>query len=468
MNTLKGKIMTVVTITIILFMVILDAIIYNTLVINLENNIKEDMNKNKIIIEDTIKNYYMSSGIDIEENILEENPWSVVYNIQLKLGGFIESFNTKGISTINIGKRLYEEKNIDKENKSIVLDIKYIDKGVIGNLNYPFYLEGQNLGNIVFQKDYTYLREINRKSINVISIISVLIILIITFVISKILGGIINPLTLLEKGINKVASGDYSGDVEVTSDDEIGNITDKFNIMKEQILLQIEEVNKEKETAEKLSKVRTEFFDNATHELKTPLTVIKGYSQILIGEVKDKEFEKRAISRIYLESERLHKLVVLLLERSKERTSVVRKEEITNLKEFIENIIEDTEFRNKNIKINRDLENINKKIFRDEFAQVIINLIDNGIKYTNNKEIYIELKMIEQDTIVEITNKTEEIPDIILENLFEPFKSYDYGKENENSTGLGLYICKKLTKELNWNLTYEYKNQKIKFILEIL
>lgn len=468
MNTLKGKIMTIVTITIIVFMVILDIIIYSTLVINLENNIKEDISKSKIIIEDTIKNYYMSNDISIEENVLEKEPWNIVYNIQRKLGGFIECINKDGNSVINIGKRLYEENDIDKENKSILLDIKYIDKGVIGNLNYPFYLEGENLGNIIFQKDYSDLKVINRKSITAISVISIFMIIMVLFIINRILKKIINPLTLLENGINKVAVGDYSGNIDVIYHDEIGNLTDKFNIMKEKILLQIEEVNREKEATEKLAKVRTEFFDNATHELKTPLTVIKGYSQILIGEVKDKDFEKRAISRIYLESERLHKLVVLLLDRSKERTNIIRKEEETNLRDFIEEIVEDSEFNNENIKINRNLQNVSRKIFRDDFAQVIINLIDNGIKYTNNKEVSIDLQLYRGNVVVEIRNETEEIPGNILDNLFEPFKSYNYGKENESSTGLGLYICKELTKELNWNLTYEYENQKIKFRLEIL
>lgn len=100
--------------------------------------------------------------------------------------------------------------------------------------------------------------------------------------------------------------------------------------MKDKIQHQIEDIKLQKSKVEKLEKSRVEFFNNVTHELKTHLTAISGYAEMLKDNVvDDMKFKERAVERIYSESERLHKLVLDLIDVSKEISCI--EEEWTNL-----------------------------------------------------------------------------------------------------------------------------------------
>lgn len=130
------------------------------------------------------------------------------------------------------------------------------------------------------------------------------------------------------RSVKKLSEGDFEIALEVKSNDEIGVLSREFISMKQKIKNQIDTINKEKDKVLKLEKARREFFNNVTHELKTPLTAIAGYGEMLLDEdVRDEEFKKRAGERICMESERLHELVVDLINVSK-GMDVIEKEKI--------------------------------------------------------------------------------------------------------------------------------------------
>ena len=98
-----------------------------------------------------------------------------------------------------------------------------------------------------------------------------------------------------------------SKDIIINSNDEIGELSKSYNIMKNKIKDQIEIIIEEKEKVEELQKVSREFFNNATYELKTPITAISLYAQIFKDnklEELDEEFINRASQRILMESEK--------------------------------------------------------------------------------------------------------------------------------------------------------------------
>ena len=108
----------------------------------------------------------------------------------------------------------------------------------------------------------------------------------------------------------------------------------------------LETINKEKSKVDALSNHRKEFFDNLTHEIKTPLTAITGYAEMLKeGMVIDEKFEKRAINRIYLESERVNRLVLDLIAVSKGLSENIEESKVINAKTIIDPLVEDLQIK---------------------------------------------------------------------------------------------------------------------------
>ena len=122
---------------------------------------------------------------------------------------------------------------------------------------------------------------------------------------------IINPLNYIKNSFKRIGDGDFKINLKVNSKDEIGDLACGVNKMANKIEEQIEKINEEKEKVLTLEKTRTEFFNNITHELKTPLTNISGYAQIMSEEdFHDNDFRKFALERINKESKRMHELIV--------------------------------------------------------------------------------------------------------------------------------------------------------------
>src|SRR5690606_28070688 len=111
---------------------------------------------------------------------------------------------------------------------------------------------------------------------------------------------IVNPLILLKNKVSEVGKGSYPSKIDITSNDEVGVLVDSFNSMSEKL--------KKKDEQEK------NIFRNITHELKSPITSISGYAQILSEDnFQDEEFKAIAIKRIVFEANRMNELVGTLL-----------------------------------------------------------------------------------------------------------------------------------------------------------
>ncbi len=227
--------------------------------------------------------------------------------------------------------------------------------------------------------------------------------------------------------------------------------------MRDKIKEQIETIESEKNKVYKLEKGRKEFFNSVTHELKTPLTAISGYAELLLtGMVQDEEFDKRAIERIYSESDRLHNLVLELIDVSKGMCVIEEELKYIDIKELIIQSCNDM-----NIKANkyslRIIQNINEgtvKAQQDKIRQVLINIIDNAIKYSyGGNEIYVNSYILDNKYVIEVINNSNPIPDEIFNNIFEPFIKSN--NDNKDSRGLGLYLCNEIIKEHNGEITIE-------------
>jgi signal transduction histidine kinase len=251
----------------------------------------------------------------------------------------------------------------------------------------------------------------------------------------------------LTEATKKFSIGEYNIDVNQKGKDEVAILSREFAMMGNKIKEQIEAINAEKAKVDMMEKSRREFFNSVTHELKTPLTAISGYAQLLLSDmVRDKDFDKRALERIYAESERLYNLVLDLIDVSKGLYTANEDFTEVDIKKLITQICTDMNFKAKRYSLNivNNLCEGTVKVQESKIRQVIINVLDNAIKYsTNGKDIYVNSSISDNKYIIEIVNTSTPIPQDIYENIFEPFVK---SKSNSiaDSRGMGLFLCKEI------------------------
>lgn len=198
----------------------------------------------------------------------------------------------------------------------------------------------------------------------------------------------------------------------------------------------------------RLELMRKEFIANASHELKTPLTSIKGFIETLLdGALEDRESAYKFVTIIYQATERLNHLISNLLDISKlESGQVELRKKLIKLDELLEEIILSIEnrLREKQLKLRKELKV--PLIWGDEdlLWAVIVNLLDNAIKYTpEGGRILIGSNETDEGIEFYVKDTGIGIPEGSLPKLFERFYRVDKGRSRAmGGTGLGLSIVK--------------------------
>ncbi|NFO86893.1 HAMP domain-containing histidine kinase [Clostridium botulinum] len=458
MKTLKGKIMIGIIFALIIFNFGLSIFIYKTFYTNIKNNIKDDMESIRKFSTSTLK----YSAMVIEDDLKVKN--KTVYEVNNNYDCYVGLYDSDNKVIDYKGNTLFENSinNILKSSKGkssvIIFNIK---NGLICTYVYPIYLNGKYDSSLIIQKSYSdYYNNIKTTMTSIIAAQIVLLIVIIA-ALNYFINKIISPLKKLSIQIKKYGEGKDVDKILVKSKDEIGQVTNSFN-----------EMIGEKKKLENISK---DFFNNSTHELKTPVTSIYGYLQILKEEEldnMDEEFKKRAINRMMMECEKLKELIQKLLEISRcgVRKKEIKKEISLNIliSEICDRLIDRSKRLNKEFII--DIEGISVSAIKEDLEHIILNLIDNSLKYSKGKEIFISLNKTDKNNFVfKITNKISSIPKNISENLLEPFIKYNEFdgnlEESISSSGLGLYLCNELAQKNMFTLKYDIKNDEISFYL---
>lgn len=201
----------------------------------------------------------------------------------------------------------------------------------------------------------------------------------------------------------------------------------------------------------RLENMRSQFVANVSHELKTPLTSIKGFAETL-KYVQDEETRIKFLDIIDKEAERLSRLINDILVLSKIESDVFGQNE-----EFLpNNIIEDVVSvatklaESKNIRISVEQSNNSFLIGnKDKFLQLVLNLVENGIKYSNDGS-YVKIKSYSANGnyILEVEDNGIGIPKEDISRIFERFYRVDKARKS-GGTGLGLAIVKHIVKNFN-------------------
>ena len=217
-------------------------------------------------------------------------------------------------------------------------------------------------------------------------------------------------------------------------------------------------------TAElRLAEARRDLVANVSHELKTPLTAIRGYAETLEdGALADAAAGPRFVGRILEQCQRLEMLLRDLLTLSQlERLDPERGEEIVDLTQATERAVEALTLRARERDIELILET-GDRAFRvrgagSELDNVLLNLIDNAIKYNRaGGEVRIALRADGEEAVVEVADTGIGIPQDALVRIFERFYRVDKGRAREQGgTGLGLAIVKHAARLLGGQVEVE-------------
>lgn len=330
--------------------------------------------------------------------------------------------------------------------KNVLQDILASGEKVTSNDRYNgelHYVIGSSLKapesseKFVFLMDFGNLDHTYREFIIIILLTLFITVCIATFIIWIISRKITAPLTKLNQASVEYAKGNFTEKVQYNSDDEIGELTAAFNHMASQLNL--------------LEERRKEFLSNVSHDLRTPLTSLKGFLiAFRDGTIPDskKDYYYHLMER---ETERMIKMVndTLTLSRLEENYMTLNRRGYS-LTEQVEEVISKAEpiYRKKNLMIILNDDGDKNIVYadREKMEQVIINLLQNAVNFsTAGEQIVIDLKSRGDKVHFKITDTGAGIKEEDISRIWERFYKADVARTDRSGTGIGLAIVKQIT-----------------------
>ena len=247
---------------------------------------------------------------------------------------------------------------------------------------------------------------------------------------------LINPLSRINKAAKRLAQGNVDERVDFKSNDEIGELAESFNTMADSL--------------QEVDKNRKEFISNVSHELRSPITSIKGFIAGILDGVVPKDKENYYLTIVYEEVQRLTRLINDLLDLSAMQAGKLELKTCDfDVNEVIKQCVINTEQKVKNKKLNVEvtLEGQYLQVCgdRDRLIQVVTNLLDNAIKYCYEEaKINIASKSKGNKVFVSVSNEGPSMTDDQMKHIWDRFYKGDKSRTNKISTGLGLSIVRNI------------------------
>ena len=421
----------------------------------------DDSNKVEVnhLIEFDLKNLYTNESWNTEfiENLgIEAIRKGIAIEIydknDNKVWSVFEDEKVLSDKTLNdIGKNMKSiEKQWDNYFEELKVDINDDERNILVGYAYI----GHYASTYYMENDVEFFNAINRIII-IIGVISISSIIIISIIISR---SIAKPISKVSKMTKYIGEGNYKNKLNY-----------KSNIMEIDDL--INSINKLSNELNDQENLRKQLTGDIAHELRTPLTSIKGHLDAIIVGIWEPTNER--LNSINEEVKRITNLVDELRKLAKFDSGKDNlNKEIVNLKNYIKSIAYNYEGKalEKNIVIKYQLENVEALIDKEKFAQVIINILSNAIKYNNgNNEIYIKVFKKNNSINISIKDSGIGIPKSEYKNIFERFYRLDKSRgANEKGVGVGLTIAKSIVNAHGGEIeVYSEINKGSEFIISL-
>ena len=276
--------------------------------------------------------------------------------------------------------------------------------------------------------------------------LSVFIILISTFILIIVFTIIVyRPIRNITKAAERYAKGDFSKQIEVTSNDEIGYLANTINYMATSLSTLEDEQRK--------------FVSNISHDFRSPLTSIKGYIEAMLDGTIPVEMQEKYLNIILFETERLNKLTQNILDLNKFGHNGIS----LDISDFdINQLIRNTTMTFEGVCNKKGLsfdlyltgEDLFVKADMSKIQQVLYNLIDNATKFShNNTAITIETNIRNEKVLISVKDKGIGIPSDSIKKVWERFYKTDQSRgRDKKGSGLGLAIVKEIVQAHNENI----------------
>ncbi|MGE5582037.1 MAG: ATP-binding protein [Bacillota bacterium] len=308
-------------------------------------------------------------------------------------------------------------------------------------MNFPFYQSKKLVG--IMRVEYPLKEEDQfRVSLTIIlSLISFLVFIILILLLGIFTRRIVSPLTTLKTGVLKFAGGKLQQPINIQSGDEVEELAGAFNKMANNINNLLQSLQDEKAKQQ-------EFFNNMTHEIRTPLTTIIGYADI-IEKLNTKEERSDCLQYIQTEGKRLLRLINDLFRLSKLNTYTIT---LTKVQCCLEKILQETaeivryKANKYGIAIGISIKtNVRLKADKDKLREVMLNLLDNAILHSKSPRIDIQLSSLEKEALIEVKDYGQGISPGQLEKIKQKFSGNPVNSiYDQAGHGYGLLVSKSI------------------------
>lgn len=374
----------------------------------------------------------------------------------------IEDQQGKAIESDNQVGQILGESNLTSKDVAAIFSgktvkirgyIKSISKDQIIIIGTPIYLSGEPTFALFLTSSIPEIRKAHT-SINVIVLGSLLIsATLASFMIFQFTRTMNRQIKDMNQAAKYLAKGDFDKLIRVDRDDELGELIDNFNHMAKEL--------------KALEIMKRNFISNLSHDLRSPLQSITGYTRAILDGTIEYSRQDRYLNIVLDESERLTKLVNDILDLSKMQSGHIdiHKRDF-NVNQLLIHELDKFEARiiQKNIRLNIELEETKILAHADEDAirRVVYNLLDNAVKFVDDNgmmEIKSEIK--EDKFLIGIRNSGACLSEEDLAQIWTRFMKLDASRgQVKSSSGLGLAIVKELIKAQDEKIE-AYSNEQI-------
>ncbi len=259
---------------------------------------------------------------------------------------------------------------------------------------------------------------------------------------------IAKPLLRITHTTEKIANLDFTETIAVHSNDEIGDLSRNINLLSNGLSMYIEQLQQDIEKEKKLENTRKEFISGVSHELKTPLSIMKSCITILRGNVANhkKEYYFDALEK---EVDKMDLLIIDMLELAKYESGTYKmKMDSFYIHTLLEEICEKLmpEIQQKQLQVETHISQIKVEANKRHIEQVLTNFLTNAIRYSPSQERVILAMEVKGELVkISVENKGAHIEKEHLEKIWERFYRIDASrKRSDGGTGLGLAISKNI------------------------
>ena len=392
-------------------------------------------------VQELLRLYVDDVGIDVIVTDIDANPVMIV--------------NSNSSDSMDIDKVMNSQISSDIVDKTIQ-DSEYFSKGTLDGIyktdKYisarPIYYNSQSnvMGIVMVISDTKDIASFTDMVMRIFILSAIATLSISVLAIGLFSYNFVKPIKQVAKATRQFGRGDFSVRVNIASDDEIGELAKSFNNMAESLSAS--------------ENVRRSFVANVSHELKTPMTTIAGFIDGILDGTIPKEKQNYYLSIVSEEIKRLARLVRSMLDLSRLDSGEMKLnyQNFDLLSMLVTIIITfEQEIETKNIEI-KGLDSISSKMVygdRDLLYQVVYNLIENAVKFTNENG-YIEFNITDNSEQVDfsVKNSGQGISKSEIGLIFDRFYKTDKSRsKDKKGLGLGLYLVRSIIRMHGGDIT---------------